>query len=390
MRKILHLDLDAFFCVVEELEQPDLIGKPFAVGGRPDERGVVASCSYAARRQGVRSAMPMSRALRLCPELIIVPPRHRRYAEVSRQVMALLHDLTPLVEQISIDEAFLDLSDLPEDEETLAQRLQQRLRAHLGLPCSLGVASNKLVAKIANDFGKGQAQTGAPPNAITIVPAGREAAFLAPLPAQALWGVGPKTAQRLAELGIHTIGDLAARTEAELTRLFGKNGADLARRARGIDERPIVTEHETKSISKEVTFARDIADAAELRRTVSNLAEDVGRELRREGLAGSTVKLKLRWPDFSTITRQTTLPRPTDLDVDIVTTATRLFEHAWDGRTPIRLLGVGISGLAAGYRQLGLWDAPHAEAQQLQQTLDELRHRFGNNAIHRARDLAKP
>lgn len=387
MRTLLHLDLDAFFCAVEELERPDLIGQPFAVGGQPDERGVVASCSYAARRLGVRSAMPMSRALRLCPELIIVPPRHRRYAEVSRQVMALLHDLTPLVEQISIDEAFLDLSDLPDDGETLARRLQQGIRDRLGLPCSLGVATNKLVAKIANDFGKGQAQTGAPPNAITVVPAGQEADFLAPLPAQALWGVGPKTAARLAGLGIHTIGDLAARPEAELMRLFGKPGADLTQRSRGIDDRPIVTEHETKSISKEVTFARDIANAGELRRTLSDLAEGVGRELRGEGLIGSTVKLKLRWPDFSTITRQTTLARPTDLDAEIVATAMRLFEQAWDGRTPIRLLGVGVSGLATGYRQLGLWDAPHAEAQRLQETLDDLRRRFGDHAISRARDL---
>lgn len=389
MRTILHLDLDAFFCAVEELERPDLIGQPFAVGGRPDERGVVASCSYAARRLGVRSAMPMSRALRLCPGLIIVPPRHRRYAEVSRQVMARLHDLTPLVEQISIDEAFLDLSDLPDDGETLARRLQQGIRDRLGLPSSLGVAANKLVAKIANDFGKGQAQTGAPPNAITVVPVGQEADFLAPLPAQALWGVGPKTAARLAELGIHTIGDLAARPEAELMRLFGKHGADLAQRSRGIDDRPIVTEHETKSISKEVTFARDIADAGELRRTLSDLAEGVGRELRREGLTGSTVKLKLRWPDFSTITRQTTLARPTDLDAEIVAAAMRLFEQAWDGRTPIRLLGVGVSGLATGYRQLGLWDAPHAEAQRLQETLDDLRRRFGDHAISRARDLER-
>lgn len=387
MRTILHLDLDAFFCAVEEKEQPDLFGKAFAVGGRPNERGVVASCSYAARRQGVRSAMPMSRALKLCPELIIVPPRHRLYAEVSRRVMALLHDLTPLVEQISIDEAFLDLSDLSTDGEALARSLQSRINDQLGLPCSLGVATNKLVAKIANDVGKGQAQTGAPPNAITIVPTGREADFLAPLPAQALWGVGPKTAERLASMGIHTIGDIAARSEAELTHLFGKNGADLARRARGIDDRPIVTEHETKSISKEVTFARDVAGGDELRRTLRELAEGVGRQLRQEGLSGGTVKLKLRWPDFTTITRQTTLTRPTDLDSEIVAAATKLFEHAWDGRTPVRLVGVGVSGLGSGYRQLGLWDAAQEETQRLQETLDELRRRFGDDAISRARDL---
>ncbi len=387
MRKILHLDLDAFFCAVEEQERPDLRGKPFAVGGRPDERGVVASCSYAARRLGVRSAMPMAHALRLCPELIIIPSRHRRYAEVSRQVMALLHDLTPWVEQISVDEAFLDLSDLPEDGETLARRLQEQIHRQLELPCSLGVASNKLVAKIANDVGKSKATSGAPPNAITVVPAGQEAAFLAPLPAGALWGVGPKTAERLSHLGVHTIGDIAAQSEAELTRLFGKNGADLARRARGVDDRPIVTEHETKSISKEVTFARDVASADELQHTLRILAEGVGRQLRGEGLSGNTVKLKLRWPDFSTITRQTTLARATNLDADIVSIALNLLEHAWDGHTPIRLLGVGVSGLTTGYRQLELWDEQNDEAHRLQQTLDELRQRFGAGAISRARDL---
>ncbi len=387
MRKILHLDLDAFFCAVEEQERPDLRGKPFAVGGRPDERGVVASCSYAARRLGVRSAMPMAHALRLCPELIIISSRHRRYAEVSRQVMALLHDLTPWVEQISVDEAFLDLSDLPEDGETLARRLQEQIHRQLELPCSLGVASNKLVAKIANDVGKGKATSGAPPNAITVVPAGQEAAFLAPLPAGALWGVGPKTAERLSHLGVHTIGDIAAQSEAELTRLFGKNGADLARRARGVDDRPIVTEHETKSISKEVTFARDVASADELQHTLRILAEGVGRQLRGEGLSGNTVKLKLRWPDFSTITRQTTLARATNLDADIVSIALNLLEHAWDGHTPIRLLGVGVSGLTTGYRQLELWDEQNDEAHRLQQTLDELRQRFGAGAISRARDL---
>ncbi|MBI4771414.1 MAG: DNA polymerase IV, partial [Chloroflexi bacterium] len=204
-RKILHLDLDAFFCAVEEQRDPALRGQAFAVGGRPEARGVVASCSYAARRFGVRSAMPMARAVKLCSGLIIVPSRHKVYSDVSRQVMERLYDLTPLVEQISIDEAFLDVSDLPESGEALARRLQATMRDELRLPCSLGVATNKLVAKIASDVGKAAARTGAPPNAILVVPPGEEAAFLAPLPAAALWGVGPKTATRLAGLGIHTI-----------------------------------------------------------------------------------------------------------------------------------------------------------------------------------------
>ncbi|HET9866856.1 MAG TPA: DNA polymerase IV, partial [Nitrospira sp.] len=251
-RTILHIDLDAFYCAVEETYNPALRGKPFAVGGKPEERGVVASCSYAARRMGVRSAMPMGKALRLCPGMLIVPMRHHLYSDVSRQVMERLHDLTPLVEQISIDEAFLDISDVREPPAAVAQKLQSRIRDELHLPCSIGIASNKMVAKIATEVGKslalreikakGEAK---PPNALTVVPFGEEAAFLAPLPADMLWGVGPKTSARLTELGIYTIGDLAKWPESEMIRMFGENGRDLAGHSKGIDDRPIVTEHET-------------------------------------------------------------------------------------------------------------------------------------------------
>src|SRR5215510_2160649 len=241
-RTILHLDLDAFFCAVEETRNPDLRGKAFAVGGTPDERGVVASCSYAARRNGVRSAMPMSQALRLSPGLIIVPSRHHLYSQVSKQVMSILHDVTGLVEQISIDEAFLDISDLKDEPERLARGLQTRIRDEQKLPCSIGIASNKMVAKIATEVGKAialkqiKAQGLAePPNAMTVVGYGEEAAFLSPLPADMLWGVGPKTSKRLSELGIHTIGDIAKWPESELIRLFGENGRDLSRHAKGID-----------------------------------------------------------------------------------------------------------------------------------------------------------
>ena len=229
MRKILHLDLDAFFCAVEEQQNPDLVGKAFAVGGRPESRGVVASCSYAARQFGIHSAMPMARAVQLCSDLIIVPNRHGLYRQISHEVMSRLNALTPLVEQISIDEAFLDVSDLPEPAAAIAARLQDTIHQELGLPCSLGVASNKLVAKIANDVGKSQAWSNQPPNAITVVAPGEEAAFLAPLPVRALWGVGPKTADQLAALGLLTIGDIARWSEEDLIRRFGKHGQDLAR-----------------------------------------------------------------------------------------------------------------------------------------------------------------
>jgi DNA polymerase IV len=257
-RTIIHLDLDAFFCAVEQQHDSSLAGKPFAVGGKPESRGVVSSASYAARRFGIHSAMPMAQAVRLCPELIVVRPNFPAYRAASREVMARLHTLTPLVEQISIDEAFLDVTALGTPGDVLAAALQQTIRNELALSCSLGVATNKLVAKIATDVGKSLVRSGAMPQAICVVPPGDEAAFLAPLPTTALWGVGPKTAEKLAMLGIHTIGDIAAWPVADLQRRFGQHGEDLARRARGIDERPIVTERAAKSISQETTFARDV------------------------------------------------------------------------------------------------------------------------------------
>src|SRR5512138_112079 len=323
-RAILHLDLDAFFCAVEELRNPELRGKAFAVGGKPDERGVVASCSYPARQYGVRSAMPMGRAVRLCPGLLIVPGRHRVYGEVSRQVMARLRAITTALEQISIDEAFLDISDQPEGPEALARKLQMEIRDELGLPWSIGIASNKLVAKIATEVGKKAARGGGPPFGLTIVPAGQEAAFLAPLPADMLWGVGPKTALRLAELGINTIGDIARWPEEELARLFGENGRDLWQHAHGVDQRPIVTEHEVKSVSQETTFSRDVRDDKALEKTLAELSAEVARNLRKSNLAGTTVKLKIRWPDFTTLTRQTTLAQSTDEAEEITTVAIRL------------------------------------------------------------------
>ena len=242
-RTILHLDLDAFFCAVEELHEPSLRGKAFAVGGRSEERGVVASCSYAARRFGVHSAMPTSRALRLCPGLLVISHHRGNYGEMSEKVMQRLHDLSPLVEQISIDEAFVDISDLHEPPETIARRLQKRVNDELGLPCSVGVATNKLVAKIATEVGKKTAKKDQPPNAVTVVPPGTEAAFLEPLPATMLWGVGSKTAAKLAGVGIKTIGDIARAPEADLIHRFGENGRDLSRRARGEDDSPIATSH---------------------------------------------------------------------------------------------------------------------------------------------------
>ncbi len=386
-RKILHLDLDAFFCAVEELRDPSLRGKPFAVGGSPERRGVVASCSYAARTYGVHSAMPMARALQRCPDLIVVPGRHGVYGDYSDKVMAHLYNLTDLVEPLSIDEAFLDISDLKPAGEALARHLQQAIWDDLHLPCSLGVATNKLLAKAANDAGKARHRGDRPPMAITVVPPGQEAAFLAPQPVENLWGVGPKTGERLAALGIRTIGDLAAWPAEDLDRRFGKHGRSLTRRARGIDDRPVVTEHERKSLSKETTFAEDVRDHDVLCRTLIRLSEEVGRRLRRADLSGATVKIKLRWSDFTTITRQVTLPRATNLDNEIIDAASELFEAAWPPGRPVRLIGVGVTGFQEPGQQLHLWQKPSEKKQRLQTTLDALRERFGRDAVRRASQI---
>lgn len=389
-RTILHLDLDAFFCAVEENQNPSLRGRAFAVGGRPEERGVVASCSYAARRMGVRSAMPMSRAIRLCPGLIVVSSRHRSYREVSEKVMGILHEQTPLLEQISIDEAFLDISDIRDEPERFGRGLQARIRDELHLPCSIGIASNKLIAKLATEVGKSLALQrikaqglAEPPNAVTVVPFGEETVFLEPLPADMLWGVGPKTSARLAELGIRTIGELARWPELELIRLFGENGRDLARHAKGIDDRPVVTEHETKSISQEVTFSKDVRDDKVLEDTVREQSAEVARQLRKNNLAGKTIKLKIRWPDFTTLTRQTTLNDPTDQDEVITRTALELLKAVRKPNQAVRLIGVGVSGLGPPIRQLGLWDMDVERSRRLQQAMDRLNEKYGRDVIHK-------
>jgi len=398
---ILHIDLDAFYCAVEETRNPELRGKAFAVGGKPEERGVVASCSYAARRMGVRSAMPMGKALRLCPGLFIVSSRHGLYSEVSQQVMKRLHDLTPLVEQISIDEAFLDISDLHEAPESIAHKLQSRIRDELQLPCSIGLASNKMVAKIATEVGKSLALSEIkakgevkPPNAVTVVPFGEEATFLAPLPAEMLWGVGPKTSARLTELGIHTIGDITKWPDSEMIRMFGENGRDLAQHSKGIDDRPVVTERETKSISQEITFSRDVRDDKVLEKTVEEQSAEVARQLRKNDLAGSTIKLKIRWPDFTTLTRQTTFQHRTDQEDEIAKAALDLLKIVRKPNQAVRLIGVGVTGLGQPIRQLGLWDTSEArrraavridseKERKLQEVLEELQEKYGKNIIKR-------
>jgi DNA polymerase-4 len=405
VRTIIHLDLDAFFCTVEEQRDVSLRGKPFAVGGRPEERGVVASCSYAARRFGVHSAMSMAQALRLCPRLIVVPTRHNVYRGVSQQVMKRLRALTPLVEQLSIDEAFVDVSALVEAGDEirggyrLARRLQRQMQNELGLSCSAGVATNKMMAKVANNFGKAQVTSGRLPHAICLVPPGGEAAFLSTLPVGALWGVGPKTEAQLKHNGIITIGDLARQPLAELVRRFGRHGYDLWQHAQGIDKREVQPVRETKSISSETTFVTDVSDWDVLLATLDEQAQDVARHLQRKRLRGSTVKIKLRWSDFSTPTRQLTLPHPTDQETEIREAAAALLQQLWTEGRPVRLLGVGI-GTLSQLRQLSLWDengesdnidetAPAEDPvdkqkqQSLRRAIEELEQRYGDAIVQR-------
>jgi DNA polymerase-4 len=384
-RKILHLDLDAFFCSVEEILDPSLKGKPFAVAGRPEHRGVVSSCSYAARKFGIHSAMPTSRALSLFPQLILVSGRHSNYGEYSDKVMAILDNTSPLVEKVSIDEAFLDVSDMQQSGKQIARSLQDRIRSELNLPCSIGVATNKLVAKVANDYGKTRSNSSTAPCAITVVPPGSEAGFLAPLPVQALWGIGPKSAQSLNSLGITTIGDLASMHDSDLSAFFGKTASEIRDRSRGIDNSPISLEHEAKSVSNETTFAKDVSDQPYLLEVLHQLSEKVGSRLRNSNVAGNTLQIKLRYSDFSTITRQVTLPVFTNQDSEIFAAATTLFKMHWAKGMPVRLLGVGVSGLGAPLRQLDLWEKQDGlREQQLLKAIDQLKDRYGKNIIQRA------
>jgi DNA polymerase-4 len=382
---ILHVDLDAFFVSVELLERPDLRGKPVAVGGRAAERGVISSASYEARRFGVRSALPTRTAFQLCPDLILLPGRHDLYAQHSQRVMALLGEMTPQFEQISIDEAFLDITGAElryGSPERLARQLHDRIGAEFGLPCSIGVASNKLVAKIATEQAK--------PNNIRVVPAGEEAAFLAPLPVRALWGVGPKTAEILKGLGIETIGQIAQARADVLAYRLGQHGADeLLRRARGLDDSPVETDRAIKQISQETTFAKDVADAKRLRATLLELSEGVGLRLREDDLSARTIAIKLRYGDFTTFTRQTTLPQPTNLDQAIFEQAWSLFERHWSKR-PVRLIGVAARQLSPSARQLGLFEQRDDRAERLTRTVDDIRHKYGAGSLKRGSTVRPP
>lgn len=385
----MHLDLDAFFCAVEELHDPSLKGMPFAVGGSPTGRGVVSTCSYAARKFGVHSAMPMSQALRKCPHMILIRGHYQDYSKKSHEVMDVLTDFSPLVERISVDEAFIDVTDLPGSSASIAAVIQLKINRETSLPCSIGAATNKLVAKIANNIGKKSVKTDTYPNAITCIEPGKEAAFLAPLPVNELWGIGDKSAAALKSIGIVTIGQLAEYPLPVLVRKYGQTAASLQAHARGIDNQPVRSESDqAKSISQETTFSRDVDNETRLRRTIQKQSDQVGSRLRKANLCGNTVKLKLRWGDFQTLTRQVKTDGLINQDSRINEYAQKLFDSVWlkDPR-PVRLIGVGVTGLEREGEQLMLFASQNQKTDLLMHALDEIRERFGKDSLKRCVEI---
>ncbi|MYD51262.1 MAG: DNA polymerase IV [Dehalococcoidia bacterium] len=339
MRHILHADLDAFYASVEQLDNPELRGKPVVVGGSPTTRGVVAAASYEARAFGIRSAMPMHTAMQRCPQAVRVSPRFDRYHEVSGQVMEVFRDITLLIEPLSLDEAFLDVTDRVGPDvspESIAAGLRRRVAEEIGLTISVGVATSKSVAKIASDMDK--------PDGLTIVPPGTERDFLAPLPVRKLWGIGPKASERLVAEGIETIGDLARMPEDWFAAWFGKNGAMMRELALGHDDRPVVVSRETKSVSAETTLPQDTGSPDMLNELIARLSQRVAHQLAGADLQGRTVKLKLRLSDYTTFTRQTTLSQPEDSADVISAVASSLLERELHPGRRFRLIGVGVSG----------------------------------------------
>ena len=345
-----HLDLDAFFAAVEELEHPELREKPLVVGGDPRGRGVVSTANYVARRFGIRSAMSAAEALRRCPQAVFVPPRHRVYRQYSQAVWAAVQEVVPRVERTGLDEGYLDLGSVVSEfaaARAVAEAVQTSVRAATSLSCSLGVSTSKVVCKVASDRRK--------PGGITVVRPGTEARFLAPFPVRALTGVGPRAEERLAAAGATTIGSLAALTDGELAAILpGSIGILLRDRARGIDSRDLELEVERVSISTEETFSRDVSDRAVLHAELRRMADEVSRSLRRSGLSARTVTAKLRYGDFSIRSRSTTLPAPIDEAERIGELACRLLDRGLRDRPgALRLVGVGVSGLS-DFRQLTL------------------------------------
>ncbi|WP_443069951.1 DNA polymerase IV [Subtercola sp. YIM 133946] len=387
---MLHIDMDAFFASVELLEHPELVGKAVIIG-HAGGRGVVTSATYEARRFGVHSAMPVARALQLCPHAIVLPGHMEKYKRYSGEVMSIFRDVTPLVEPLSIDEAFLDVAGarrLLGSPSTIGAAVRRRVEAETGLTCSVGAASTKFIAKLASGRAK--------PDGMLVIPAGSTLAFLHPLPISALWGVGATTAEALARLGIRTVGELASTPLATLKNRVGEAGGQkLHDLANGRDARSVVTTRTEKSVGHEMTFEHDVADARQVRLELLRQSDQVAVRLRRAGLAGKTVSLKLRFSDFSTITRSRTLAEPTDLAQTISDAARDLFDALGPMLQRVRLIGVRVENLVEAsevVHQPSLWadeSAPSDGWRDAEVTVDRVAEKFGSGAVRRA-SLVRP
>jgi len=382
---ILHVDMDAFYASVEERDCPQLRGKAVIVGGTPEGRGVVAAANYEAREYGIHSAMPAARAKRLCPHAIFLPSRLGYYAEVSHEIRDIFHRFTPLVEPLSLDEAFLDATgseSLFGSSVEIGRRIKHAISDKLQLVASVGVAPNKFLAKVASDLEK--------PDGFVVVDPDRVQQFLDPLPVGRLWGVGRVTGQVFERLGVRTIRDVRELPLVTLRQHFGEHGQHLWELSRGIDERRVVPDREAKSVSHETTFAEDINDLEALRAWGLELTEEVARRLRRHNLYGRTVQLRVRFSDFRTITRSTTLPRPTNVTQELWQAVDAMLRTRLPAKhLAVRLLGVGVSGFDnSGLAQRSLFDDDDHESQaHLDKAADQIREKFGTSSIGRASGL---
>ncbi|MFC2020707.1 DNA polymerase IV [Chloroflexota bacterium] len=382
-RTVMHIDLDAFFVSVEQVLNPELKGKPVVVGGRPGGRGVVAAASYEARAFGLHSAMPLKTASRLCPQAIFIEGSFPRYRDASKKFMAILADYSPFLEPVGLDEAYLDVTgfeSLYGSIHQMAAAIKQRIKNELGICASVGIANGKVVAKVASEMSK--------PDGLLEVTRGEERAFLAPLPVARLPGIGKKAEQLLERLGIRTIGKLAITPVDVLKSHFGVSGEGLYRSANGIDDRKIELPGAAKSISRETTFAKDNRNRSLLKATLRYLAEKVGADLRRQGKQVRCITLKLRYADFTTITRSHTLPQTTDGDQTIFQTGIKLLERALAvEKQPVRLIGIGVSNLVEAGGQLAMLDSSVQREAQLNKTIDRIRNKYGFTAIQTGQTL---
>jgi DNA polymerase IV len=374
---ILHVDMDAFFVSVELLDRPDLRGKPVVVGGRPDQRGVVSAASYEARKFGIHSAMPLRTAGRLCPHAIFLDGHHEKYSEWSDRVASILAKFSPIVEMVSIDEAYLDLSGterLHGPPLAAADKLLRTITRQTGLPCSGGLATTRLTAKVASDQGK--------PRGLVWVAPGMEARFLAPLPIRKIPGIGEVTERALRALGIETVEQLASHSQEKLETIFGQWGTALYRKARGGDSYEFLIDAEPKSISHNHTFGEDTSDVAEMETMLSHLSQKACKRLREAGLSTRTLTLTIRYAGFETYTRSKTLTEPAQLDTDIFATFLNLFRLHRDTKRKIRLLGVALSALSHGAQQLDLLESDRREKlEKLTKAADHLRDKFGFTSV---------